>query len=559
MELATVVAAAGASGGTASWAQVLGGVGLFLTGMVLVTDGLREAAGDTLRRALLRFTAGPGQALATGALVTALVQSSSATTTATIGFVSAGLLSFEQALGLIFGANIGTTATGWMVATLGLKVSMSAVALPLVGAGAFIRLVGRGRIVPLGMALAGFGMLFVGLDLLQAGMAGASALVSPERLPSDSLLGRVGLVGIGAGLTAVMQSSSAAMATTLTALHSGNVTMMQAAAMAIGINIGTTVTAGLAIIGAGTAARRTGLAHVLFNVITGVVAFVLLPVLVPASAWLGAHIGDGSPVITLSVFHTLFNVLGVVIVMPFIGRFAHLVERVIPERGPRFSRALVPSLAGQGALAIEAARHTALDILDETLRLAHATLTSEPPAPEALEEARQGVRDTYAFMASVHTLNNVDTAALARHTDLIHALDHLNQLLMLLAREGALLGATPPPGVEALHAQAAEVVAITARWFSRASARGGPQDVAMAEGVGELAAASRALAEARRGVRAEALAQTARGELTPDEAERLILTAKRLDQLAYYLWRLTAHFTASLASGPLDEDAARRE
>lgn len=558
MELA-VLASAGA-GGASGWAQVLGGVGLFLTGMVLVTDGLREAAGDTLRRALLRFTAGPGQALATGAVVTALVQSSSATTTATIGFVSAGLLSFEQALGLIFGANIGTTATGWMVATLGLKVSMSAVALPLVGAGAFMRLIGRGRLVPLGMAVAGFGMLFVGLDLLQAGMAGASALISPDRLPSDTWLGRVGLVGIGAALTAVMQSSSAAMATTLTALHSGNVSMVQAAAMAIGINIGTTVTAGLAIIGSGVAARRTGLAHVLFNVITGVVAFALLPVLVPASAWLSARLGSGDPVITLSVFHTLFNILGVALVMPLVGRFAALVERAIPDRGPRFSRALVPALAEQGALAIEAARHTTLDIFAEALRVAQALLAGEPLDEAALDEARQGVRDTYAFLAAIDDMTNVDAAALARHTDLIHALDHLNQLLVLLSREAALLGAATPADARAevgpMRVQAVGAVIHALEWSARAVAR---DEALLGEGVSELAEASRELADARRGLRAEALARTARGEVTPEEAERLILTAKRLDQLAYYLWRLTSHLTASLASGPLDDDAARRE
>jgi phosphate:Na+ symporter len=140
------------------------------------------------------------------------------------------LLTFHQSLGVIFGANVGTTVTGWLVAGLGLKFSVSAVALPIVGIGAMVRLFTKGRAQHVGLALAGFGMVFVGIDVLQAGMAGVAERLTPASFPGDSFGGRMALVGIGALLTAVMQSSTAATATTLTALHSGSISFPQAAA-----------------------------------------------------------------------------------------------------------------------------------------------------------------------------------------------------------------------------------------------------------------------------------------------------------------------------------------
>lgn len=170
-------------------ALLLGGIGLFLLGMTLLTDGLKVLAGDALRRVLARFTGGPTRAMLSGAALTALIQSSSATTLATIGFVSAGLLTFQQAVGLVFGANLGTTSTAWLVSLLGLKLSVSAVALPLVGVGALARLLARDRWAAAGTALSGFGLVFVGIDTLQAGMADLAAQIDPEALPGASLGG----------------------------------------------------------------------------------------------------------------------------------------------------------------------------------------------------------------------------------------------------------------------------------------------------------------------------------------------------------------------------------
>ncbi|MFP5380591.1 MAG: Na/Pi symporter, partial [Vicinamibacteria bacterium] len=178
-----------------------------------------------------------------GAGITALVQSSSATTLATIGFVSAGLLSLPNAIGVVIGANIGTTATGWLVSLLGLKLSIGKIAMPLIGVGALLRLLARERLAQAGLALAGFGVIFVGIDALQAGMAALAGRVDPAQFPVAGLAGRLLLVLLGVLMTVIMQSSSAAVATTLTALSGGAITLDQAAALVIGQNVGTTVTA----------------------------------------------------------------------------------------------------------------------------------------------------------------------------------------------------------------------------------------------------------------------------------------------------------------------------
>ncbi|MDL5056917.1 Na/Pi symporter [Geitlerinema calcuttense] len=150
--------------------KLAGGIGIFLVGMLLLTDGLKAFAGDSLKKTLVRFTGAPWKAFMSGTIITALVQSSSATTVTVIGFVSAGLLTFPQALGVVFGASLGTTSTGWLVSALGLKVSIGYYVLPLIGVGALMRLLARGRWRVLGMALAGFGLIFVGIESLQAGM-----------------------------------------------------------------------------------------------------------------------------------------------------------------------------------------------------------------------------------------------------------------------------------------------------------------------------------------------------------------------------------------------------
>ena len=308
-------------------ATLAGGLGLFLLGMTMMTDGLKLAAGPALERVLTRATRTRWHALTSGALMTAVVQSSSAVTVAAIGFVNAGLMRLAPALWVLFGANVGTTMTGWIVALVGLKFKIGALALTLIGVGVVARLTGAGeRRGALGSAVAGLGLLFLGIAMLQEAFVGVAASV--ELPDGRGVLGTVAQVGVGALLTVLMQSSSASMTVALTAAQGGLMTPEGAAAMVIGANIGTTFKAMLAAIGATPNARRAAAAHVIFNVLTGLVALALLPWLVGAIAAGRAALGLASdPAIRLALFHTIFNVLGVLLMWPLAGALTRWLQQ----------------------------------------------------------------------------------------------------------------------------------------------------------------------------------------------------------------------------------------
>jgi len=266
--------------------SVLGGVGLFLLGMSVMTGGLKALAGSGLRTTLRKVAATPLSGAFWGAFVTLIVQSSSATTMTTIGLVSAGLLTFSQGLGLVFGANVGTTGTGWLIALIGVRVSLTAAALPMIFSGALIKLLGRGRLSAAGGALAGFALVLFGLTTLQQGMGGLAEQLHPANLPAvsgpgvgwwSSLVGVLALITLGVAMTAVMQSSTAAIAVTLSAHFAGAVGLDQACALVIGQNIGTATSSAMAAIGASSTAKRLALAYILFKLIAAFIALVLFP------------------------------------------------------------------------------------------------------------------------------------------------------------------------------------------------------------------------------------------------------------------------------------------
>src|SRR5215469_1036846 len=325
--------------------SALGGVGLFLLGMTVMTGGLKAMAGSALRTVLGRAAATPLRGSFWGALITLLVQSSSATTMTTIGLVSAGLLTLPQGLGLVFGANVGTTGTGWLVALIGVRVSLTAAALPIIFIGALIKLLGRGRVSGAGAALAGFGLLLFGLTTLQQGMEGLAERVHRAELPvvlagpdsgwSWGMLGVLALVVVGLVMTALMQSSTAAVAVTLSAYHAGAVGLDQACALIIGQNIGTATSSALAAIGASITAKRLAIAYVLFKLIAAVIALVLFPIVTPLLVRVLNTI-DGATL--LAGYHTAYNIVGVLVLLPLIDRFTRLVERILPERGSPLTR-----------------------------------------------------------------------------------------------------------------------------------------------------------------------------------------------------------------------------
>ena len=345
--------------------SILGGVGLFLLGMTVMTEGLKALAGSSLRTVLGRAAATPLSGAFWGAIVTLIVQSSSATTMTTIGLVSAGLLTFPQGLGLVFGANVGTTGTGWLVALIGVRVSLSSYALPLIFIGALAKLLGRGRLSAAGAALAGFALVLFGLTTLQQGMGGLAESLHPSDLPAvlgapgvgwiSGSLGLLALVVAGLVMTAVMQSSTASIAVTLSAYYAGAIGLDQGCALIIGQNIGTATSSAMAAIGASTTAKRLALAYILFKAIAALIALVLFPVTIPLLTR-AANATDG--VTLLAAYHTAYNVVGVAVLMPAIGWFTRLVERLLPDRTSPLTRSLDPAALATPVAAVEAVRRT---------------------------------------------------------------------------------------------------------------------------------------------------------------------------------------------------------
>lgn len=332
----------------------LGGIALFLLGMKMLTDGLKLAAGDSLRNLLAHWTSTPIKGVASGVLITAIVQSSSAVVFATIGFVNAGIMSLLQAVYVIFGSNVGTTFTGWIVSSIGLNINLQAFAMPFLALGMLLWLGQEGtKRGGLGQALVGLSLFFLGIDVLKDAFEGLGANIPFEAL-GESFSSRLLMLGIGIGLTTLMQSSSASIAIVITAAAGGFIPLHAAATMVIGADIGTTSTALFAVIGSTSAAKRTATAHVLFNVVTGVVAFFLVGAYLKVIAYvLGPELTIAAAV---ALFHTMKKATGLVIFMPFARHLVAWLERhfVGSERAEDKPKYLDDTLLQTPSLAVSA-------------------------------------------------------------------------------------------------------------------------------------------------------------------------------------------------------------
>jgi phosphate:Na+ symporter len=509
--------------------KLVGGIGLFLMGMVLLTDGIKAFAGDALRRALVRFTGTPVKAFTSGALVTALVQSSSATTVTVIGFVSAGLLTFPQAIGVVFGASLGTTGTGWIIAVLGLKVSVGFYALPLVGLGAFLKLLARGRWRSLGIALAGFGLIFIGIETLQDAMRGLSGVFNLAGLPATGLWGHFLAMLIGIALTIIMQSSSAAVATTMTALHAGAINFEQAASLVIGAAVGTTVTGALAAIGGSVPAKRTALAHILFNLATGLIAVVLLPALLLGIGWAQQHAGLDPGAMSLAAFHTVFIATGVLIFLPMVDRFSAAIERVLPDRGPALTRHLDNTVLEAPAVALEATRRALGDTAAETFRALHAALGGQAPDAARENQLRLALDRLQEFFQLIPPV--VEDQPLSRlRVAQLHAIDHLTRLQAHLDPPESLRRVLDHPRLRPALKMARVILE---------QGEAGMRGTAPADCLKQVQGKAAELVEFRRGQRPLILQQTAGGESAPALALELLDAMRWLDRLGYHTWRIT--------------------
>jgi len=558
--------------------SILGGVGLFLLGMTVMTTGLKTLAGSALRTVLARAAATPLSGAFWGAVATLVVQSSSATTMTTIGLVSAGLLTFPQGLGLVFGANVGTTGTGWLVALIGVRVSLTSAALPMIFVGAMIKLLGRGRVSGAGAALAGFGLVLFGLSTLQEGMGGLAERLHPADLPAvltgpgtgwwRSTIGVLMLVAVGLAMTALMQSSTAAVALTLSAHYAGAIDLGQGCALIIGQNIGTATSSAMAAIGASVTAKRLAIAYVLFKLIAALIALAFFPLVTPLLVR-ASHTVDG--VTLLAAYHTAYNVVGVVVLMPVIERFTRFVESLLPERGSPLTRCLDPSALTLPIAAVEAVRRTIARALGAVCGSVDATLRattrgggvhSESDAV-TLSEAADALRQAQIFMSDVSGPPESEDEQL-RLTSTLHALDHASRLAET-ARERGDFGAmgTQPGDARAMQlcAEAMQRAAAIARDVATlpdghphsvppAAKRetpvtpdAGPDVPAMSaeQTLGQLQHCAKALGELRRAHRSETLGAVANGTLTAGDAVARVDVVRILETLTHHAWRSAAH------------------
>ena len=549
---------------------VLGGVGLFLLGMTVMTDGLKALAGSALRTVLGKAAATPLSGAFWGAVVTLLVQSSSAVTMTTIGLVNAGLLTFPQGLGLVFGANVGTTGTGWLVALIGVRVSLSTYALPMIFVGALTKLLAGGRIAAAGGALAGFALVLYGLTTLQQGMGGLAESLHPSDLPAvlgapgvGWIAGTIGLmilIAVGLAMTAVMQSSTAAIAVTISAFYAGAVNLEQGAALIIGQNIGTATSSALAAIGASVMAKRLALAYVLFKVIAAIIAVAAFPFTMALMRRLATSM-DGTTM--LAAYHTAYNVVGVAVLLPASKWFARVVELMLPSHETALERALDPSALASPVIAVEAARRVVADSVG-AIAASIAGAPDRHAAPNTTA-ATATLAKTKAFLSAL-TAPSESEAERHRMTSLVHALDHAARLADVVvsgAIDGQPQGALTDPRAIALYDKTLRAARVVTGSISSESALGSQaapigwtvsEEVAAALAAMENAATE--LTMMQRAYRATMLAAVAPGQLTATEAFARIEAFRRIDRIVHHVWRSAAYLVGRGAHETRADDDA---
>jgi phosphate:Na+ symporter len=361
---------------------LLGSLGLFLYGMKVMSDALMELAGDRMRNVLASATSNRLFAVGTGFLITAVIQSSSATTLMVVSFANASLLSLTESIGVIMGANIGTTVTAWLISLLGFKINMAAIAIPMVGLGFLFSFSKQKNLRHWGYFIVGFAILFIGLQYLKNSVPDIKS--SPEALAflgaytHNGFLSVILFMLIGTLLTAVIQSSSAAMAVTIIMCFEGWVPFDMAAAMVLGQNIGTTITANLAAIVANYRAKRTARAHFIFN---SVGVFLALVVFVPFTNVIGyavEYFEGASPFtraaatpVALSLFHTTFNILNTIMLIRFVPLISRIAKNMVPEDIEKSALIEQPHFLDKSSLNYPQTGLKAL--LDESLRLLEKT------------------------------------------------------------------------------------------------------------------------------------------------------------------------------------------
>jgi len=340
------------------------GIGIFLWGIFQLENAIKALGGNSFRQMLHRFTDAPWKGIIIGAFVTALLQSSSLVTLMVLAFLGAGVLNLKNAIGVVLGANLGTTATAWIVATLGFKFSVESFSLPFLGIGSFLFLIfeDRPNLKNIGAFSIGFGLLFLGLDFMKSSIEAIAQGVDLDILKG---YGAWIFLIVGLILTAVIQSSSAAIVIVLSTMNAGMIGLTEGAAMVIGANIGTTITLGIGSFGGTADKKRLALSHFLFNLVTGTLVFIFLDWILQFTMKVFS-IRD--PLMELVLFNTFLNAVGIVLFYPFISHLERLLKKLFKKDEPlglsKFIKNVSPKLP---SVALEALEKEILLAYDSTV------------------------------------------------------------------------------------------------------------------------------------------------------------------------------------------------
>ncbi|MCC5865027.1 MAG: Na/Pi cotransporter family protein [Wenzhouxiangella sp.] len=362
--------------------EIAAGIALFLFGMMSLEQGFKAFTGGALETVLRRSTNRLWKSLSFGAVATTLTQSSSLVSVITISFLSAGLMTLPQGIGVIFGANLGTTSGAWLIAGLGLKINVSAYAMPLLTFGVILIFNKAKPLKGMGYVLAGIGFLFLGIHYMKEGFEAYQDTLDLSQFAVAGLAGLLLYTLIGIIATVIMQSSHATLVLTITALAAGQITYENALALSIGANVGTTITALLGAVGANIEGRRLAGAHLIFNVVTGAIALSFIQVFLVAveigSSWLG--IRDDNHTMRLALFHTLFNLTGIIVMVPFIPRLVHLLETRLKPKPVKLDAAkyINDNMLEMPAAALEASRQELVRLFGRVYSLSAQVLNYEP-------------------------------------------------------------------------------------------------------------------------------------------------------------------------------------
>ncbi len=353
--------------------EIAAGVAIFLFGMLFLEDGFRTFTGGVLEKLLARTTDKLWKAISFGVVSTTVMQSSSLVSVITISFLSSGLIGLAAGIGIIFGANLGTTTGAWLIAGFGLKVKISAYAMPMLVFGIILVFQKNKNLKGIGYVLAGLGMLFLGIHYMKEGFEAFRETIDLTRFAVGGYAGLFLFAGVGVAATVIMQSSHATLVIIITALASGQITYDNALALAIGANVGTTITAIIGSMSANYQGKRLAGAHLVFNLVTGVIAIAFMAQFIWAVDWFSnaTGIAPDNYTLKLAVFHSLFNIVGVLVMAPLVGVLVRLLERVIaaPETTIVQTKFLNKSVTDFSETLLTSVRNEVLHLYDNAYRI----------------------------------------------------------------------------------------------------------------------------------------------------------------------------------------------